>query len=132
MRSLEQLQSRLQCYRGVEYFYDPEMGYLVWRVSTGENVEMLFVEAITLGQGLGRKLYQRFVKVLQEQGKEPYHSVFAFRLDSNEAAKKFYNKIGWTQISLGQSVYRDDDTVLMWITWEDLIKNLGANDENDT
>jgi ribosomal protein S18 acetylase RimI-like enzyme len=116
----------------VEYFYDPEMGYLVWRVSTGENVEMLFVEAATMNRGLGRKLYQRFVKILQGQDKEPYHSVFAFRLGSNEVAKRFYDKMEWTQVDLGQSIYRDDHTVLMWITWQDLIKNLGANDEDNT
>ena len=65
------------------------------------------------------------VTKLVSEGREPYHSVVAYRLGSNKVASVFYASLGFTQVNLGRSVYRDDDTVVMWITWDDLKRNLG-------
>jgi hypothetical protein len=39
--------------------------------------------------------------------------------------QRFFDKLGWTQVDLGPSIYGGDDTVVMWITWEDFLKKLG-------
>jgi len=128
MRSLQELKNRLQQYRDVEYLYFDGVGYIAWHISTGENIETLFIEATP---GCGAWLYKKMAEHILETGKEPYHSVFCFRLGSNVKAQKFYDKMGWTQVDLGQSIYKDDTTVLMWITWSNLLINLRVLNERD-
>lgn len=120
MRTRAELEERLTRYEGAEYVWLEGKGYLAWHYSTGDNIEMLFVEA----PGHGLDLYAAFVDLLQGRGEKPYHSVFAFRLFKNVVAEKFYRKLGWTQVDLGHSIYGGDRTVLMWITWEDLVFRL--------
>jgi hypothetical protein len=122
MRTKEQLEERMRAYHDLEYVYLDNIGYIVWHYSTGDNIEILFLEA-TFGFGL--HMYKRFIDALLQRNEKPYHTVFAFRLGSNEIAGRFYEKFGWTQVNLGRSIYRDDDTVMVWITWQDLLRRLG-------
>jgi GNAT superfamily N-acetyltransferase len=124
MRSLEELKGRLEDYGAAEYIYDPDVGYIAWHHSTGENIELLFIEAAEIGTGLGISLFRRMVDHLKSRNEKPYHSVFAFRLASNKLAENFYESTGWTQVPLGQSIYAGDETVLMWITWTDLLEQV--------
>lgn len=118
MRTLEEMQKKLDVYRELSIFYSAETGYIVWREGTGNNLEILFIE------GAGKELCRIMVKEIIRQGKRPYNSVFAFRLGSNEIADKFYRKVGFQCVELGKSVYRDDTTALMWITWYEFLKHL--------
>jgi hypothetical protein len=120
MRTLAEIEKRLELYDFVELIYDEGTGYIAWHYSTGDNIEMLFIEA----PGHGTEMYAQFVKLLQSSEEKPYHSVFAYRLGSNTRAAKFYDKLGWKQVNLGPSIYKGDDTVFMWITWDDLVTNL--------
>lgn len=124
MRSLESLKEKLKTYKEAEFIYDPSLGYIAWHYSTGDNIEVLYIEANVVGIGAGGTLYQRMIETLLERGEKSYHSVFGYRLASNETARKFYHKLGWTQVNLGQSIYAGDDTVVMWITWEKLLERL--------
>ena len=124
MRTLAELKERLNLYGEVEYIYDSEVGYLSWRYGTGGNLEPLFIEVVAKRKGNGRELYHRMAVQVLQQNKEPYHSLFCFRLESNKDADQFYHKLGFTQINLAQSVYGGDKTVLMWITWKDFLRNL--------
>jgi hypothetical protein len=125
MRTLEQLLERLEPYDEAEYIYDPAIGYLSWHVSTGGNIEPLFIEVLEPQKGYGTELYRRMARHLIAAGREPYHSLFAFRLKSNTVAGAFYNALGWTQQDLGQSIYKGDGTVIMWIEWSRFLQRLG-------
>jgi hypothetical protein len=116
MRTHHELTERLKAYGDAEYVWTP-YGSIAWHLSTGENIEALFLEA---KPGYGRWMYRQMVEAIREDGGEPYHSVFAFRLTSNQKAKNFYAKMGWTQVDLGRSIYAGDETTLMWTTWDQL------------
>ena len=121
MRTLEQCEAKLEKYGMAESLFFPGIGNISWHFSTGDNIEVLYLEAQL---GHGATMYCRMVKTILASGRLPYHSVFAYRLASNEMAAKFYAKLGWHQEDLGQSIYAGDRTVLMWITWKDLLLNL--------
>jgi len=122
MRTLEQLKERIALYDYAVFIQWPNVGYIAWHFSTGDNLEVLFIESAIAGGG--GMLYRAMAKRLLETGRVPYHSVFAYRLTSNKVAERFYGRMNWTQVDLGQSIYRDDGTTLMWITWEGLLKRL--------
>jgi hypothetical protein len=115
MRTLEQLQARIEGYEGLNYIWDQYLGYIVWHLSTGDNIEVLFIEANVLGGGY--YLCEQMVQRILEKGPRPYHSVFAYTLGCNEQAQRFYEKLGFNILPLGRSIYQGDETVLVWITW---------------
>lgn len=125
MRTLEQLRERLARYGDAECLYDPAVGYLAWHTTTGDNLEILFIEAAEPRKGHGTELCRWMVQRLVKEGREPYHSVVVYRLGANQTAETFYTSLGFRQVDLGRSIYRDDGTVLMWVTWAELKRNLG-------
>lgn len=120
MRSHKELQERLKQYPRSEHLYYGDLGYIAWQYGTGQNVELLFIE--TREPGNGGVLLSSMVRVMLANQKVPYHSVYAFCLASNERARRFYRAIGFTEVDLKRSIYRDDGTVLFWITWKDLVR----------
>lgn len=131
MRSQSDLRKKLLPYENLEYVYDPRVGYIVWHYSTGNNLEVLFIEAAVLGLGQGSELYRRMIQTLIDRGERPYHSIFGYRLASNSNAERFYGGLGWTQVNLGQSIYAGDETVLMWVTWEDILSRFHLKERID-
>lgn len=121
MRTLAELQERLKMYGEAEYVFLPNLGHIAWHYSTGENIELLFLQA-TLGYG--PIMLIRMADVLLKRNEAPYHSIFAFRLGSNDVADRFYKRLGWHQQNLGQSIYRGDEAVVMWITWPDFLASV--------
>lgn len=128
MRTLVQLSERIKDYRQAEFIYREGIGYIVWHLTTGDNIEMLFIEVeeSQRGKGHATNLYRAMVQQIVDRGQVPYHSVIGYRLASNKGAELFYTSLGFTQVNLGQSIYRDDYTILMWVTWKDLVRNLGV------
>ena len=126
MRTQRELVDRLSGYESPTLIYDPDVGYIVWHFTTGDNLEVLFIEAKEPGKGQGIQLYKRMIKVIEKTKRLPYHSVVGYRRSQNELAQRFYAKMGFIQVDLGQSIYREGGTTLMWITWADLKKNLEA------
>lgn len=132
MRSREELLKKLEDYgESWHYIYDPKVGYIVFGPATGNNLEVMFFEALEPGKGQGLKLYRIMMAYLQRNSLEPYHSVHSYLLESNQMATRFYTKLGWTLVYLGQSIYKGDKTVLVWITWEELIENLKEQSDED-
>ena len=129
MRTLTQLLDRISCYKQADFIYIDGIGYIVWHYTTGDNLEMLFIEVESRlrGIGYGTQLYKYMVQKILDQGRPPYHSVIGYRLGSNKSAEAFYTQLGFTQVNLGQSIYRDDDTILMWVTWDNLLHVLGMD-----
>ena len=130
MRTLLELQTRLADYHEICQLYDKDVGYIVWRVATGDNLEMVFIETKEKGKGMGLQLYRWMAETVLGNPRcpKPYHSVYGFQLGSNVAARRFYEKMGWTYVDFGRSVYRDDTTAMVWITWKDLLRNLGLEE----
>jgi ribosomal protein S18 acetylase RimI-like enzyme len=121
MRTEAQLKERIKEYKGVEYFYTPQ-GYIAWQLSTGDNYEIMFIESSEPGKGYGTELMRKFVETVTP----PYHSVFVFRLASNEAAGHFYRKLGFKE-TLIKGLYKGDDAVLGVVSFEELKSNVKAS-----
>ena len=136
MRTKAELNERLRKYAGWEWVYEEGRGYLVWRWATGDNIEFLFIEVAERRKGYGTELFRAMVRRLEARGERPYHSVFGYRLDKNAEAEVFYRSMGFVQQLIGsrdswpsleptRSIYGGDGTVVMWIAWDDLKRNLG-------
>jgi ribosomal protein S18 acetylase RimI-like enzyme len=74
-------------------YHADETGYIVWRVGTGRNVELLHLRAYTPRRGHGTQLLKRMLHSLTMD--PPYSSVFGFCLGSNLPAWEFYRKMGF-------------------------------------
>lgn len=120
MRTKQELLDRLRTYKGAEYIYTDD-GYIAWQYSTGENIEIIFIEAKEKGLGIGRKLVTEMCKVIN-----PYHSVFVIRLASNEEAGKFYRSLGFREYII-RELYRGDDAIIGVVPFAKLCQNLLIN-----
>lgn len=119
MRTHQELVDRMQNYRGAEYIYT-DNGYIAWQVSTGENVEILFIEVDEQRKGHATKLLKQFVATVK-----PFNSVFVFRLASNEDAGFFYRSVGFKE-TLIQDLYKGVDAVLGVVNYNTLCQNLST------
>lgn len=105
MRTHDQLMERMKDYKGAESIYTSE-GYIAWQCSTGENYEILFIEVREQRQGAGTALMKKFIESVK-----PYHSVFVFRRENNEAAGQFYRKLGFVEQVI-PGLYKGENAVL--------------------
>ena len=126
MRTREELAERLKGYDALDVIYDDDVGYIVWHLATGDNVEMLFIEAAEKGKGHGTELYRMMVRKIVEDRAEPYHSLYGFRRSDNREAAWFYESLGFRQVDLGESIYRRGGVTLMWVPWLELRATLGV------
>jgi len=104
---------RIKQYTGAEYIQN-EKGLIAWQLSTGENIEILFIEVTEQRKGYGTALIKEMCKRIK-----PFNSVFVFRLESNEEAGKFYRKLGFKETRI-DGLYKVG-AVLGTIAYEDLI-----------
>jgi ribosomal protein S18 acetylase RimI-like enzyme len=107
---------RIKQYNGIKYI-DDERGFLAWQMSTGENIEIVFIETSEQGKGYGTSLIRDMCKQIK-----PYNSVFVFRLADNETAGHFYRKLGFKEIPV-EGLYKCG-AVLGVISYEELLKTL--------
>lgn len=117
MRTQEELAKRIEHYVGAKYIYR-DYGYIAWQMSTGDNIEIIFVEVKEPRKGYGRQLLKDLVEAVK-----PYHSIFVVRLASNEVAGSFYRRFGFKETRL-TGLYRGDDAVIGIVPYEELCKNL--------
>ena len=82
----------LDPFRGLDYIFIPDEGYIVWRTGTGENVEMLHLRTFIKKRGFGKKLVLSMVDKLKD--KKPYHSIYGFTRVDNTEAQLFYDALG--------------------------------------
>lgn len=117
MRTKKEFIERLIPYKGCEYIYKEDIGYIAWQVSTGENVELMFIETKEKQLGFGKQLIAEMVSRIK-----PFNSVFVFRLASNEDAGKFYRALGF-QETLISGLYKVD-AVIGVVNYNTLCQNL--------
>jgi GNAT superfamily N-acetyltransferase len=108
---------RFKQYDGLRYYID-ETGYIAWQLSTGENVELMFIRVHTPGKGHGTELLKKMVQRIK-----PFNSVFVFRLASNESAGHFYRHHGFKE-TLVSGLYKVD-AVLGVANYKELCEKLG-------
>lgn len=91
MRSRKEFIKRVEKYKSAEWIYT-DKGCIAWQLSTGENVELLFIEVKKPGQGHATELVREMCKRIK-----PFNSVFVVRLASNKKAGGFYRKLGFKE-----------------------------------
>ena len=85
-------------------------GFIEWEVGTGGNHEITQIKTYERREGYGKQLMQTYL----DTATPPFYSVYAFVLAGREGARGFYKSCGFEEVHLGRSVYRDDDTILVW------------------
>lgn len=113
MRTKAELLERMKHYQGARFIYE-EYGYIVWQMSTGENIEILFIDVKEPRKGYGTKLIKQMKHLIK-----PYHSVFVFRRANNGSAGEFYRKLGFEE-QVVKNLYKGEDAVLGVIPFEKL------------
>lgn len=119
MRSLQDLEEKLMPYAGPKVIYREDFGYIVWQESTGNNVEILFIEVKEPGRGHATELVKHMCEFIK-----PYNSVFVFRLASNERAGGFYRKLGFQETPI-EGLYTAP-AVLGVVSYKDLCHYLST------
>lgn len=119
MRTKEQVEDKVVTYMNdMDYIFSPK-GYIVWRRSTGDNYEILFIEVKKKGKGTATELVRMMLQRIK-----PFHSVFVFRLKGNETAGHFYRHLGFKETEI-KGLYKGDDAVLGVANYKVLKKLLG-------
>lgn len=98
---------------------ESEDGYIVWRMGTGNNTELLHIKVKEPGNGGGSRLLK--LMLLQLQQNPPYATVFGFTRAGNLAAHFFYEQMGFT-LSPVQGVYDEGAAVVFAARFDDLCK----------
>lgn len=106
-------------YGDCRYHYIPDQGYIIWRLGTGDNTELLHIRTFEKGQGYGRKLVYMMLDRLKWN--PPYHSIFGFTRVSNVEAQNFYGALGF-ELQETKGVYADGRAILFWQSYEELLK----------
>lgn len=100
-------------------------GYIVWRVGTGLNVELLHIRTYADGCGAGRRLLSAMVDKLKAC--PPYHTVFGFTRTCNHAARQFYAKMGFVLTEV-TGVYADGSAVVFSQPFAELLERIADAD----
>lgn len=110
------------------YMFFPNRGYIVWRLGTGENVELLHIRSFETGHGLGQRLVKAMLRELKKN--PPFHSVFGMTLASNSPAVKMYQNAGFNIMEC-PFPYKGGNSVVFYQSFDVLCQKLLANDEGD-
>lgn len=105
-------------YTHLEYVYWPEKGFIVWRLSTGENVELLHIKTFVRSSGYASELVREMVKRLIK--KPPFFSIFGFALASRVYLKEVYTHLGFHVTDNIKAPYKDDSSFIFWRSYEEL------------
>ena len=111
------------------YLFFPNKGYIVWRLGTGENIELLHVRAFKTGQGLGPRIIKEMLREIKKS-RVPYYSVWGLLLASNEPMIKTYQKMGFN-LHECPGPYKHGPSIMMWQSFEKLCEIHLANDTSD-
>lgn len=101
--------AKVNPYSRIFYRHIDDLGYIVWRIGTGDNVELLHIHTIEKGKGYGRKLFYMMLDDLQAC--PPYHSIFGFTRVLNDDAMAFYGALGF-ELQEIRGLYRDGRAIL--------------------
>lgn len=99
------------------HYIEDKTGYVVWRIGTGGNTELLHLYAYPSLKGHGKALLK---KMLREMRKDPpYYTVYGFCLGSNKNGACFYKAVGF-DVTPVQGVYKEGGAYLFSQSYERL------------
>lgn len=103
------------------YEHSGGAGYIVWRVGTGGNVELLDLQVVPTarGQGVGIGLLRAMLRHLKDN--PPYYTIFGFTRTANVEAQEFYAAVGF-DLSRVAGVYADGEAIVFSAKYDDLCK----------
>lgn len=113
MHTIDELRPRLDKYQGLDMIYH-EWGFIIWQTTTGENVEIVFIEVKEPRKGHGTKLIEEMCEKI-----EPFNSVIVFTKESNTIARAFYKKLGFKETII-EDLYYKENAVLCVIPFDKL------------
>ncbi len=105
-------------YKGISYIYIPEVGFIVWRFSTGLNAELLHIRVFNHGHNYGKSLVSFMLNEIEAS--PPYYTVFGFGLSSNQNAKKFYRSCGFNIADGLNFPYKKVDSFVFYAPFDEL------------
>lgn len=111
----------LEPYENLSYEFWPDKGFIVWRMSTGENAELLHVRVFVKRKGYATELVRTMVRRLAEEH-PPYHSVFGFALASRTDLKEVYAHLGFNITEDIPAPYQGGPSFIFHQTFEELKK----------
>jgi ribosomal protein S18 acetylase RimI-like enzyme len=116
----EFLTKYVERFRDLKYVFWPDKGFIVWRVSTGENVELLHIRTFVRGKGYSRELIREMVLRLKED--PPYYSIFGFALSSRTELKAIYQSLGFNISEDIVPPYKGGNSFIFWQDYKVLKK----------
>jgi GNAT superfamily N-acetyltransferase len=123
--SFEEFEEKyLAPYKDLDYVFWPEKGFIVWRMSTGENAELLHVRTFVRGKGYSRELVGAMIQGLHEK-RPPYFSVFGFALASRVDLKTVYPRLGFEISEDIPGPYKGGPSFMFYQSFEKLKKIYG-------
>lgn len=108
----------LEPFRELHYVFWPEKGFIVWRLATGENVELLHLRSFKFGRGYAKELIAEMVKQLEKN--PPYYSVFGFSLNNRPELKEIYKRLGFNTTEDIEPPYKGSRSVIFWQDFQTL------------
>lgn len=106
-------------FKELNFIFEQDYGFIVWRIGTGNNIELLHIKTFKKRQGIGKAL---IIKMLEElKTNKPYHSIFGFTRIDNLEAEKFYLALGFNIQNIN-GIYKDGKCKIFWSSYEDLVK----------
>ncbi len=109
----------LEMYENLSYEFWPNKGFIVWRMSTGENAELLHVRVFVKRKGYATELVRTMIQRLAEE-RPPYFSVFGFALSSRTDLKEIYTHLGFKITENILPPYKGGESFIFWQTFEEL------------
>lgn len=109
----------IEQYTSCKFIFVPKIGYIVWRLGTGENIELLHIRTFSQGKGHGGWLIKSMIFDLKNS--PPYYSIFGFSLASNVRAIGMYRKAGFKIIEC-PFPYKYDKSIIFCESFVNLYK----------
>lgn len=116
----EFLSKYIEKFRDIDFIYWPEKGFIVWRLGTGGNMELLHIRTFIPKKGYAKELIGAMVKKIQN--KPPYYSIFGFALSSRENLKEIYRQLGFNVTPDIAGPYKTSPSFLFYQSYEELKK----------
>ncbi len=107
-------------YDDLRYAYWPNKGFIVWRLSTGENAELLHIKTFVRGKGYSKELVKAMLDGLRKT--PPFFSVFGFALASRTDLREIYQHLGFHTTEDIPAPYKGGPSFIFYRSYEELGK----------
>jgi ribosomal protein S18 acetylase RimI-like enzyme len=106
----------VKAYMDIHYI-EGANGYVVWRMGTGGNTELLHLHASPTRKSHGKTLLKRMLEELLKD--PPYCTVYGYCLESNTDAQRFYTSMGF-HLTHVTGIYKEGGAYVFSQTYERL------------